>query len=155
MDETKENNKDYSLYVLGLKASAKDVAQCYVCAHRWVCGDEGIPPNTDPTKTQEISEECIAAIGERLFPMPQQIITMRDVRAFYARCIVHERLGLAFHPDEDFKSYVDRDGARWYCDEDAELRNNLMEQVFEFLREDIEKIYILGMDLWTEVYAVS
>ena len=66
----------------------------------------------------------------------------------FFRHIVYD-LEINFHPDDDFKDYVDRDGNRTMDDEQAELYNRLMGEAFEAC-DDEEMVYEIGYDLLQE-----
>ena len=74
--------------------------------------------------------------------------TVEDVKDFF-RHLVYD-LELNFHPDDDFKSYVDnKTGERIMDDEQAELYNRLMEESFEACNND-DMVYEIGFELLKE-----
>ncbi len=76
------------------------------------------------------------------------IATVEDVKDFF-RHLVYD-LDLNFHPDDDFKSYVDnKTGERIMDDEQAELYNRLMEESFEACNND-DMVYEIGFELLKE-----
>ena len=75
------------------------------------------------------------------------ITTVEEVKDFF-RHIVYD-LEINFHPDDDFKDYVDHDGNRTMDDEQAELYNRLMDEAFEAC-DDEEVVYEIGYDLLQE-----
>lgn len=76
------------------------------------------------------------------------IATVEDVKDFF-RHLVYD-LDLNFHPDDDFKSYVDnKTGERIMDDEQADLYNRLMEESFEACNND-DMVYEIGFELLKE-----
>ena len=74
--------------------------------------------------------------------------TVEDVKDFF-RHLVYD-LDLNFHPDDDFKSYVDnKTGERIIDDEQADLYNRLMEESFEACGND-DMVYEIGFELLKE-----
>lgn len=72
--------------------------------------------------------------------MLTQIRTIKDVELF-AKQLVDE--GTSFHPDDNFHDYVNLyTDEPTYTHEEAELRNQLMEQAFDVCEE-------LGLDIYT------
>lgn len=71
--------------------------------------------------------------------MVTRINNSRDVIAF-ANQLVKE--GVNFHPDEDFRNYINIETSEpTYTEKDAELRNLLMTQCFTICRESGIDIY--------------
>lgn len=71
--------------------------------------------------------------------MITNINTFHDVKAF-AKQLIEE--GLSFHPDNDFNDYVYfNENKPCYTKEEAEKRNELMEQCFEVCRNEGADIY--------------
>ncbi len=76
------------------------------------------------------------------------IASVEDVKDFF-RHLVYD-LDLNFHPDDDFKSYVDnKTGERIMDDEQADLYNRLMEESFEACNND-DMVYEIGFELLKE-----
>ena len=75
------------------------------------------------------------------------ITTAEEVKAFF-RHIVFD-LDINFHPDDDFKGYVDRDGNRTMDDAKAELYNRLMCEAFEVCGNG-DLVYEIGYDVLKE-----
>ena len=71
--------------------------------------------------------------------MMTRINNSEDVIAF-AKQLVNE--GVNFHPDEDFKNYINTETSEpTYSEEEAELRNNLMTQCFVTCKENGIDVY--------------
>ena len=71
--------------------------------------------------------------------MLKQINTSNDVVAF-AKQLIKE--GVNFHPDDDFKNYINLETAEpTYSNEEAELRNELMNQCFAVCEKSGVDIY--------------
>jgi hypothetical protein len=82
--------------------------------------------------------------------MLTKIQTLDDVKAFAKYLTVHEKLVL--HPDEDFNNYVSLETQLpIYSKEDAELRNDLMNQCFQVCEQNNEDVY----DSMSEVYLIE
>ena len=76
------------------------------------------------------------------------ITTVEDVKEFF-RHLVYD-LDLNFHPDDDFKEYVNRKtGERVMDDKQAELYNRLMDEAFEACDEE-DMVYEIGFELLKE-----
>ena len=76
------------------------------------------------------------------------ITTFEEVKDFF-RHIVFD-LDINFHPDDDFKDYIDSStGERSMNDEQTELYNRLMGEAFE-AGGDEDRVYELGCDLLKE-----
>ena len=75
------------------------------------------------------------------------ITTVEEVKEFF-RHIVYD-LDINFHPDDDFRDYVDRDGNRTMDDAQAELYNRLMDEAFDACDGE-EMVYEIGYDLLQE-----
>src|SRR3954467_14025285 len=78
--------------------------------------------------------------------MITEINTPEDINIF-AKDLIDE--GLNFHPDEDFRNYVNLEtGEDTYTVEEAEIRNKLMARCFEVCdRENID-IYNVTMEVF-------
>ncbi len=71
--------------------------------------------------------------------MQKQIKTTNDVVA-YAKQLIKE--GANFHPDDDFKNYINLEtNEPTYSAEEAELRNELMNQCFAVCEKNGVDIY--------------
>lgn len=71
--------------------------------------------------------------------MQKQIKTTKDVVAF-AKQLIKE--GVNFHPDDDFKNYINLETSEpTYSTEEAELRNELMNQCFTVCEKNGVDIY--------------
>ena len=76
------------------------------------------------------------------------ITTVEDVKVFF-RHIVYD-LDINFHPDDDFKDYVNSTtGERSMDDKQAELYNRLMDEAFEVCGDE-DMVYEIGCDLLKE-----
>lgn len=76
------------------------------------------------------------------------ITTVEDVKEFF-RHLVYD-LDLNFHPDEDFKEYVNREtGERVMDDKQADLYNRLMDEAFEACDNE-DMVYEIGFELLKE-----
>ncbi len=76
--------------------------------------------------------------------MITKISTIDDVKQF-ARQLISE--GLSFHPDDDFNDYVNlQTNVPTYNEEDAEIRNNLMNDCFEVCDKEGVDIYAIMME---------
>lgn len=71
--------------------------------------------------------------------MLKQIKSTKDVVAF-AKQLVKE--GVNFHPDDDFKDYINLETKEpTFTNEEAELRNELMDQCFKVCENEGTDIY--------------
>lgn len=71
--------------------------------------------------------------------MLTEIKDLKDVSAFM-HCLIEESVNA--HPDDDFSDYVHIEtGVPTFTDEEAALRNLLMEQAFEVCEHNHEDIY--------------
>lgn len=78
--------------------------------------------------------------------MLSTINSIKDVETFFNKLILEESLN--FHPDEDFRNYVHVDtGLPSYTEEEAELRNLLMQEAFEVCDRESVEIYQIGIQL--------
>lgn len=77
--------------------------------------------------------------------MITQIKTVKGVQVFAKQLIAE---GVSFHPDDDFKDYVYYGkNKRYYSDEEAEVRNNLMLQCFNVCERKGIDIYGLMLEV--------
>lgn len=71
--------------------------------------------------------------------MLKQITTTKDVVAF-AKQLIKE--GVSFHPDDDFNDYINLETEKpTYTKEDADFRNELMNQCFTVCEKNGIDIY--------------
>ncbi len=76
--------------------------------------------------------------------MLNSINSLSDVETFFIY-LIHEE-SLNFHPDEDFKNYINLETRLpSYNLEEAELRNKLMEACFEICEKKGKEIYDIGL----------
>jgi hypothetical protein len=94
---------------------------------------------------------------ENSLPLPESIKTLDDVLQFH-RALWAE--GLNYHPEEDFFNYVhirnvDENGnfIRTYTDEEATLRNKLLDQAYEVCEAAGVDICEVGLDEY--IYLVT
>jgi len=74
----------------------------------------------------------------------KSIHTISDVENFFSDLLLKESLN--FHPDEDFKNYINVETRLpSYSPEDAESRNRLMEACFEVCEKEGVEIYEIGL----------
>lgn len=77
--------------------------------------------------------------------MITKIETSEDVKAF-AKQIIEE--GVSFHPDDDFNDYVNfKEGTPSYTKEDADLRNELMNNCFGVCEKEGVDIYSIMLEV--------
>lgn len=77
--------------------------------------------------------------------MIQEINTVEDVKLFFNQLLDES---LNFHPDEDFANYINIDTRQpTYSNEEAQLRNQLMDRSFEICEQNSEDIYELAQAL--------
>ena len=78
--------------------------------------------------------------------MITQIQTSEDVKTF-AKQLISE--GVSFHPDDDFNDYVYyKAGTQIYSEEEADVRNKLMNSCFEVCEKE-------GVDIYDTMHEVS
>lgn len=76
--------------------------------------------------------------------MVTKILTIEDVKKF-AKQLTAE--GLSFHPDDDFNDYINfTTQTPSYGPEDAELRNELMNECFDVCEKERVDIYDVMME---------
>lgn len=84
--------------------------------------------------------------------MKTKIQNIGDVEEFFTHLLDLESLN--FHPDNDFKDYICREGANAnspsYTQEEAELRNDMLAQCFEVCERAGVDIYDIGFQLLYE-----
>lgn len=72
--------------------------------------------------------------------MITEIKTLQDVQTFAQHLTKKERL--SFHPDDDFFDYINiKTRERFYTDEEAKLRNKLMDDCFNVCKQENAEIY--------------
>ena len=77
--------------------------------------------------------------------MIKEIRTIKDVQDF-AKQITDE--GVGFHPDDDFNDYVYfKENKPCYTKEEADFRNQLMEQSFEVCGKEGADIYEIMLEV--------
>ncbi len=78
--------------------------------------------------------------------MLSSITSIQDVTTFFHHLILEENLN--FHPDEDFRNYVLLDtGLSSYTEEEAELRNHLLDECFDVCEKYEADIYQIGIEI--------
>ena len=76
--------------------------------------------------------------------MITQIQTSEDVKAFAKQLIAE---GVSFHPDDDFNDYVNfKENKLCYLKEEADLRNELMNNCFEVCEKEGVDIYDIMLE---------
>jgi len=76
--------------------------------------------------------------------MLTKIETIEDVKLF-AKQIINE--GVSFHPDDDFNAYINfKTNAPSYTSDEAEVRNNLMNECFEKCNQAGVDIYEIMLE---------
>jgi hypothetical protein len=72
--------------------------------------------------------------------MITEIKTLQDVKTFAQHLTKIERL--SFHPDDDFLDYINfKTRERFYADDEAILRNKLMDECFQVCQQENTDIY--------------
>ena len=75
-----------------------------------------------------------------------QIKNLSDVETYFKQLILEEKLN--FHPEEDFRNYVLLDtGLSSYNEEEAELRNHLLDECFDVCERYQADIYQIGIEI--------
>ena len=78
--------------------------------------------------------------------MIQEIKTIRDVKTFFEELLSE---GLNFHPDDQFEDYINYETKEpTYTEEEAALRNNLLEQAFQVCENEGQDIYELCIEIF-------
>jgi hypothetical protein len=85
----------------------------------------------------------------RRLAMPEVIRTKEDIATFFAYLYIVEHT--AFHPDDDFGEYVDREGKATYTKKEAATRNRLMQQAWKVSKANGLDIYEIA--LWVGALA--
>jgi hypothetical protein len=79
--------------------------------------------------------------------MIQEITTVEDVRTFFNELHAED---LNFHPDDDFTDYINNETREpTYTDDEAALRNHLLEQSFEVCEREGADIYDVCIEIFT------
>jgi len=83
--------------------------------------------------------------------MIERIKTVEDVQAFAEHLFNTERLN--FHPDCDFREYVNMGSSeRTYSEQDAEKRNRMMAECFRVCKKNKTDIYeVMGEPLFRAI----
>lgn len=68
-----------------------------------------------------------------------EIKTIADVESFCQ--MLYDKYDLAFHPDDPFSDYTNKEGKRLFSDQEAEYLNSVMEKCFEVCEENRTNIY--------------
>ncbi len=77
--------------------------------------------------------------------MITQIQTSEDVKAFAKQLIME---GVSFHPDDDFNDYVNfKEDTPCYSKDEADLRNELMNNCFDVCENEGIDIYELMLEV--------
>lgn len=78
-----------------------------------------------------------------------QIKTINDVKSFATHLVQVERL--SFHPDDDFRDYINVENQKaFYTEEEALLRNKLMNECFEVCKRENVELYEILLPIITE-----
>ena len=82
------------------------------------------------------------------------IRSVEDTKVFFHHLLEDRKL--SYHPDDDFKNYVNFEtGERTFTDDEAELYNRLMEEAFEVCEVADVDIYGIGLDEFIEKVRVG
>lgn len=77
------------------------------------------------------------------------IRSVEDIKGLFHHLLEDRKL--SYHPDDDFKDYVNfKTGERTFTDEEAGLYNRLMEEAFEVCEMAGVDIYGIGLDEFIE-----
>ena len=78
--------------------------------------------------------------------MLNSIHTFSDVENFFSHLILNESLN--FHPDEDFRNYINLEtDLPSYTPDESDYRNKLMEACFDICDKDNLDIYGMGIEM--------
>ena len=78
--------------------------------------------------------------------MIQEIKTTEDVKTFFEELLSE---GLNFHPDDLFEDYINYETKEpTYTEEEAVLRNHLLEQAFDVCEKQGHDIYELCIEIF-------
>lgn len=80
----------------------------------------------------------------RKLELPEHIGNKQEIAQFFAYLYLVDRT--SFHPDDDFSTYVDREGLPAFTPEEAERRNALMLEAIQ--AADAEGLDIYELGLW-------
>ena len=82
--------------------------------------------------------------------MIEQINTVEDVKIFFNELLEE---GLNFHPDDPFSDYIHAgSGEQFYSDQEALVRDNLLDQAFEVCEKEGADIYEVCIDIFMADY---
>lgn len=103
-------------------------------------------PNTLMSQADiDFAKEVVAILPT----MPDTIKTLDDVIDFFTHLYKHERL--AFHPDTPFEDYVEMGTDKpSYTPEEASIRNNLLDQCFQYCDKHNYDIYGVGIKVYKQ-----
>ena len=77
-----------------------------------------------------------------------RIENLVDVTRFFK--YLAEKRKVAFHPDDDFESYVNIEtGEPTFTPDECKVYNKAMQQCFEVCEEEGVDIYLIGLDILT------
>lgn len=85
----------------------------------------------------------------RPLQLPEHIGLKEEIAEFFAYLYLVDKT--SFHPDEDFESYVDKDGKPAYSPEEAKARNILMTEAFQ--AAEAEGLDLYEVALWVGALA--
>lgn len=75
---------------------------------------------------------------------PVAIRTVADVRKFFSYLLKTRKV--SFHPDDDFKNYVENNsGKRCFTNDEAKKYNKLMNDAFKVCEKEKKDIYSIGL----------
>ena len=78
--------------------------------------------------------------------MIQEIKILEDVRTFFNDLLAED---LNFHPDDDFKDYINYETKEaTYAEDEAALRNHLLQLSFEICENEGADIYDLCIEIF-------
>jgi hypothetical protein len=81
--------------------------------------------------------------------MLNSIHTLSDIETFFIYLIQEESLN--FHPDEDFKNYINiHTHLPSYSPEEADIRNELLDTCFEICEKEGADIYAIGLQFFLD-----
>jgi len=85
--------------------------------------------------------------------MIQEIKTIRDVKTFFEELLSE---GLNFHPDDQFEDYINYETKEpTYTEEEAVLRNHLLEQAFDVCEKQGHDSCVTSMMLSHQNHSVK
>ena len=78
--------------------------------------------------------------------MIQEITNTEDIKTFFEELLAE---GLNFHPDDPFEDYINYETKEpTYTEEEAALRNHLLEQAFDVCDRERHDIYELCIEIF-------